>query len=103
MREGVGIKQVQEGRLVLEDGTEQSFDECLWCTQASAPSWLTTTGLQTGATPFPSPAYTSSQHVPAHPSIYPIPPISPPREPRRQKKELAHVLTCSLANGLAES
>ncbi|KAA6421181.1 MAG: water dikinase [Trebouxia sp. A1-2] len=47
VREGVGIKQVQEGRLVLEDGAEQPFDECLWCTQASAPAWLTTTGLQT--------------------------------------------------------
>lgn len=66
MREGVGIKQVQEGRLVLEDGTEQSFDECLWCTQASAPAWLTTTGLQTGATLFPSPSYAhpnTPQHI----------------------------------------
>ena len=62
MREGVGIKQVQEGRLVLEDGTEQSFDECLWCTQASAPSWLTTAGLQTGAEPPPPSAHTPSQH-----------------------------------------
>ena len=48
VREGVGIKEVQEGLLVLEDGTEQQFDECLWCTQASAPAWLSDTGLQTG-------------------------------------------------------
>ena len=69
MREGVGIKQVQEGRLVLEDGTEQSFDECLWCTQASAPAWLTATGLQTGATPSPLPSICTSF---AYPSIEPF-------------------------------
>ena len=77
MREGVGIKQVQEGRLVLEDGTEESFDECLWCTQASAPSWLTTTALQTGATLFPSPAYVPLQHIPSHPSIQSSPSYTP--------------------------
>lgn len=53
MREGVGIREVQPGVLVLEDGTQQHFDECLWCTQASAPSWLATTGLQTGLVQHP--------------------------------------------------
>ena len=54
LREGVGIKEVQQGYLLLEDGTEQAFDECLWCTQASAPPWLAHTGLQTGTpSPFP--------------------------------------------------
>ena len=48
VREGVGIREVQPGVLVLEDGTQQPFDECLWCTQAAAPPWLPTTGLQTG-------------------------------------------------------
>ena len=55
LRECEGIKEVQQGRLVLEDGTEQTFDECLWCTQASAPPWLTQTGLQTGESPPPTP------------------------------------------------
>lgn len=48
VREGVGVREVQRGRLLLADGSQQSFDECLWCTQASAPPWLSQTGLQTG-------------------------------------------------------
>ena len=48
MQEGVGVQEVQAGKLLLADGTHQPFDECLWCTQASAPPWLTQTGLQTG-------------------------------------------------------
>lgn len=49
IREGVGISEIRQGSLTLKDGTQQGFDECLWCTQASAPTWLSKTGLQTGA------------------------------------------------------
>ena len=50
IREGVGIKEVQPGRLLLQDpeGSVEEFDECLWCTQAGAPPWLKHTGLQLG-------------------------------------------------------
>ena len=48
IREAVGIKEVQPGRLLLQDGSTEEFDECLWCTQAGAPPWLKTTGLQLG-------------------------------------------------------
>ena len=51
LREVVDIKEVQPGRLLLTDGSSQAFDECLWCTQASAPPWLSTTGLQLGQRP----------------------------------------------------
>ena len=49
IREGVGIKEVQPGRLLLQDpeGSVEEFDECL-CTQAGAPPWLKHTGLQLG-------------------------------------------------------
>ena len=29
---------------------EATFDECLWCTKAAAPSWLAQTGLALGDT-----------------------------------------------------
>jgi selenide,water dikinase len=45
--EGSGVKEVKPGQLVLEDGTEHAFDECLWCTQAGAAAWLRHTGLPT--------------------------------------------------------
>lgn len=48
LREGVGVREVRQGSLLLEDGSAEAFDECLWCTQASAPAWLAKTGLQTG-------------------------------------------------------
>ena len=48
LREGVGVREVRQGSLLMEDGSEEPFDECLWCTQASAPAWLAKTGLQTG-------------------------------------------------------
>ncbi|KAL3145556.1 hypothetical protein ABBQ32_003381 [Trebouxia sp. C0010 RCD-2024] len=47
LREGVGVREVRQGSLLLEDGSAEAFDECLWCTQASAPAWLAKTGLQT--------------------------------------------------------
>ena len=43
---------VEEGRLVLEGcAPPEPFDECLWCTQASAPAWLARTGLPLGGRP----------------------------------------------------
>ncbi|CAI5467920.1 unnamed protein product [Closterium sp. Yama58-4] len=36
---------VQGGVLVLEGGEEVEFDECVWCTQGGAASWLAQTGL----------------------------------------------------------
>ena len=48
IKEGVGIEEVHPGRLLLQDGSTEEFDECLWCTQAGAPPWLKTTGLQLG-------------------------------------------------------
>ena len=59
-REEVRIQEVQPGRLLLQDGSSQDFDECLWCTQASAPPWLQSTGLQLGTTPPAAALVTSS-------------------------------------------
>ncbi|GJP82688.1 hypothetical protein CLOP_g12940 [Closterium sp. NIES-67] len=36
---------VHGGVLVLEGGEEVEFDECVWCTQGGAASWLSQTGL----------------------------------------------------------
>ncbi|CAI5465514.1 unnamed protein product [Closterium sp. Yama58-4] len=36
---------VQGGMLVLDGGEEVEFDECVWCTQGGAASWLGQTGL----------------------------------------------------------
>lgn len=46
-----GVAEVQPSELVLADGRQVPFDECLWTTQASAASWLGETGLpvDTGA------------------------------------------------------
>jgi hypothetical protein len=52
LREGAGVKEVQQGALVLEDGSSLPFDECLWCTSASAAAWLRRTGLPTDAQGF---------------------------------------------------
>lgn len=43
-RQGVGIST--NGSDVQPPALE--FDECLWCTQASAASWLKATGIPTG-------------------------------------------------------
>ncbi|KAK9902254.1 hypothetical protein WJX75_009733 [Coccomyxa subellipsoidea] len=43
--EGRGVAAVEAGRLVLDDGIAEPFDEALWCTQAAAPAWLRDTGL----------------------------------------------------------
>lgn len=42
--EGSGVARVDPGLLTLQDGSTHAFDECLWCTQASAASWLKDTG-----------------------------------------------------------
>lgn len=42
--QGSGVLRVDAGQVVLEDGSTHAFDECLWCTQASAASWLRETG-----------------------------------------------------------
>lgn len=46
--EDKNIIGVEEGHLVVEGGETIDFDECLWCTQASASSWIKETGLETG-------------------------------------------------------
>ncbi|CAL8466157.1 g5693 [Coccomyxa elongata] len=43
--EGKGVAAVEAGRLILDDGRVEAFDEALWCTQAAAPAWLAETGL----------------------------------------------------------
>eukprot|EP00898_Chlorokybus_atmophyticus_P007456 jgi/Chlat1/7711/Chrsp66S07189 len=39
------IARVAEGVLYSADGTSFPFDECIWCTQASAQEWLGSSGL----------------------------------------------------------
>ena len=46
--EGVQVTGVEQGWLTTGDGQRIAFDECLWCTQASAAPWLADTGLQLG-------------------------------------------------------
>ncbi|KAJ9509339.1 hypothetical protein QJQ45_001789 [Haematococcus lacustris] len=64
VREFMRVSSVTEGRMQLQpDGPggsqgagqvscEVEFEECLWCTQAAAPSWLKTSGLPTDAQGF---------------------------------------------------
>lgn len=40
VEENKTVVEVTRGMLRCEDGTEQPFDECLWCTQAAAAQWL---------------------------------------------------------------
>lgn len=35
--------------LLLGDGSVVSFDDCLWCTEASAAKWIAASGLPTDA------------------------------------------------------
>lgn len=51
--EGRGVTAVEAGKLTLDDGSSEAFDEALWCTQASAPGWLKGTGLPLGLCFFP--------------------------------------------------
>jgi hypothetical protein len=44
-----GVAKVQPSSLLLADGQQLPFDECLWSTQASAASWLGDTGLPVDA------------------------------------------------------
>ena len=46
--EGAQVTGVEQGWLTTGDGQRIPFDECLWCTQASAAPWLADTGLQLG-------------------------------------------------------
>ena len=46
---GGGVAEVQPSSLLLADGLQLPFDECLWSTQASAASWLGGTGLPVDA------------------------------------------------------
>ena len=49
LHEGALVVAVEAGRLLLEAGRQpEAFDECLWCTQASAPAWLRHTDLSLG-------------------------------------------------------
>lgn len=43
--ENTGVTEVKAGQLILEGGKTYEFDECLWCTQASAAGWLASAGL----------------------------------------------------------
>ena len=40
-------KTLRASKLVDSQGQEIDFDECFWCTQASAQSWLKQTDLET--------------------------------------------------------
>ena len=42
-----GVQRVETKQLVLAGGGGIAFDECFWCTQAGAASWLSNTGLPT--------------------------------------------------------
>lgn len=42
------IVEAEGGKLAVEGGEIIEFDECLWCTEASAAEWLRSTGLKTG-------------------------------------------------------
>ena len=47
----VGVTRVERGTLFLHGdgdtaGSTEAFDDCLWCTRASAPSWFTRTDLE---------------------------------------------------------
>ncbi len=46
--ENRGVVAVEAGKLILDDGRVEAFDEALWCTQAAAPAWLAGTGLPLG-------------------------------------------------------
>ena len=48
LHEDADVVAVRQGFLHLAGGEEAAFDECLWSTQASAPEWLSQTGLQLG-------------------------------------------------------
>lgn len=48
LHEGVRVVSMSAGQLHLEARQPEAFDECLWCTQASAPAWLQETGLALG-------------------------------------------------------
>ena len=48
LHEGAEVSEVRPGKLVMSDGSDVPFDECLWCTQASAAPWIADTGLKTG-------------------------------------------------------
>jgi hypothetical protein len=52
LHERSGVRAARRGELVLEDGSSLAFDECLWCTSASAAAWLQQTGLPTDALGF---------------------------------------------------
>ncbi|GMH45546.1 hypothetical protein BSKO_13503 [Bryopsis sp. KO-2023] len=45
--EGKQVLGAEEGKLRMEGGEFLEFDECLWCTQASAAPWVKETGLKT--------------------------------------------------------
>ncbi|GLC42847.1 hypothetical protein PLESTB_001430200 [Pleodorina starrii] len=47
VRSGDAVTGVQPGELLLESGGRVSYDECLWCTEASPAAWLRRTGLPT--------------------------------------------------------
>lgn len=49
VHEGIVVVAVEAGCLLVEAGRQpEAFDECLWCTQASAPAWLRHTDLSLG-------------------------------------------------------
>lgn len=45
---------MEAGKLILDDGRVEAFDEALWCTQAASPAWLAETGLPLGEFYLPS-------------------------------------------------
>lgn len=45
--DGGGVAEVMPSLLLLADGTQLPYDECLWCTQAGAAGWVADSGLPT--------------------------------------------------------
>ena len=43
---GKRVYDTKTNTLICDDKSEFKFNECIWCTNASAPAWLETTGLK---------------------------------------------------------
>lgn len=48
VNENQRIVDAKGGKLTIKGGESVEFDECLWCTEASAAEWVRSTGLRTG-------------------------------------------------------
>lgn len=46
------VKEMKKNYIFLENGSEHFFDECVWCTQGGAATWLQSTGLDLDSSGF---------------------------------------------------